>query len=143
MAVGFGVLKGRKKKVLEEPPSRKLVLGVGITVCVGVGFFIGLIGRDGGPFVLAALVLVGFDAKEAAGTTSVIISAGCLTAFLTHLTNASLTWPLILAGSLAALVGSQMGSRLMSEKMEAKSIQILFAGVMFVLGLIILIQAVF
>lgn len=141
MAVGFGVLRGRKKKALDKPPSRRLVLAVGITVCIGVGFFIGLIGRDGGPFVLAALVLVGFDAKESAGTTAVIISAGCLTAFLTHLTNAELTWPLVLAASLAALVGSQAGSRLMTEKMEAKSIQILFAVVMFAIGVVILIQA--
>lgn len=141
MAVGLGVLKGRNKKALETLPSMKMVLAVGVPVCIGVGFFIGLIGRDGGPFVLAALVLIGFDAKESAGTTAVIIAAGCLAAFLVHLTNADLAWQLIVAASAAALVGSQIGSRLMTEKMESKSIQILFAVVMFVIGVVILVQA--
>lgn len=140
MVVGFGVLRGRKS-AMEKPPSRKLVLVVGVSVCFFVGFFIGLIGRDGGPFVMAALVLIGFDAKKSAGTTATIIAAGCLAAFFTHLPHSTLQWTQILAAALAALVASQFGSRLMTEKLESKAIQILFASVMFVVGVVILVQA--
>jgi len=139
MLVGIGVLKGQG--LVKHSFSRRGVLTLGIILGFGVGFVLGMIGRDGGPFVVFVLVLMGFEAKEAAGTSTLIIAAGCLAAFLTHLPKATVSWEAMLAGSLACLVGSQLGSRLMSERLNSKSVQILFASVMFVVGVIILIQA--
>ncbi len=139
MVVGLAVLRG--KSVVTNPLSRRSEITLCVVAGLAVGFFIGMIGRDGAPFVLAALVLVGYDAREAAGTSSIIVAAGCLAAFLVHLTRTTVGWELFLAGSLACLLGSQLGSRLMTERMGSRSVELLFATIMFVVGLIILIQA--
>jgi hypothetical protein len=139
MIVGIAVLRGQR--VVERELSRRAVTTIGIILGFGVGFVLGMIGRDGGPFVVLVLVLMGFEAKEAAGTSTLIIAAGCLAAFLTHLPKATVGWEAMLAGSLACLVGSQIGSRVMSERLNSKAVRILFASVMFVVGVVILIQA--
>jgi uncharacterized membrane protein YfcA len=50
-------------------------------------------------------------------------------------------WPIVLAVSLASLIGSQVGARYMSERMESRTIRILFTAVMILVGVVILIQA--
>ena len=139
MVVGLGVLRG--KSLVANPLSRRTEIVVSAAVGLAVGFFIGMIGRDGAPFILAMLVLVGYDAREAAGTSSIIVASGCLAAFLVHMTHATVGWEMLLAGSLACLLGSQLGSRLMTEKLDSKAVRLLFAAIMFVVGVIILVQA--
>ena len=139
MVVGLSVLRG--KSVLKHEVSKRLIVTLGLVFGFLVGFFIGLIGRDGGPFILALLVLVGYDAKKSAGTSALVVALGCLVAFLVHLPRATVGWELYLAVGLASLVGSQAGARLMSDRLDSKSVEILFAAVMFVVGAVILIQA--
>lgn len=139
MVVGLSVLRG--KSVLKHEVSKRLIVTLGLVFGFLVGFFIGLIGRDGGPFILALLVLVGYDAKKSAGTSALVVALGCLVAFLVHLPRATVGWELFLAVGLASLVGSQAGARLMSDRLDSKSVEILFAAVMFVVGAVILIQA--
>ena len=141
MAVGGGVLRSGKKDEKEMVNAVRLY-AVGVTICFGVGFFIGLVGRDGAPFVLALLIFLGLDAKKSAGAAAVIIAAGCLAAFITHLSKATLTWEQVIAAAVPALIASQMGARFMTDRMGARTIQILFALLMFVVGAVILIQAV-
>lgn len=137
--IAFVVLSG--KTIAPEGLSRRAELVTGIAIGLGIGFIIGLIGRDGGPFVLAALVLIGYSAKEAAGSTSLIVAAGCLVAFLTHLPHATFGWWPALAGCIACLAGSQIGSRLMTERLDSRAVRILFGAVMLVIGVVILVQA--
>jgi uncharacterized membrane protein YfcA len=139
MVVGLGVLSGGS--VLKHGLSRRLFITLGLIFGFLVGFFIGLIGRDGGPFIMAALVLVGYDTKKSAGTSTLVVGIGCAVAFFVHLPGATVGWELVLAGSLASMVGSQIGSRLMSERLDAKAVRILFAVVMFAVGVVILVQA--
>jgi uncharacterized membrane protein YfcA len=139
MVVGLGVLRG--KSVLKHEVSKRLIVTLGLVFGFLVGVSIGLIGRDGGPFIMAMLVLVGYDAKKSAGTSTLVVAVGCLVAFFVHLPRATVGWELFLAVGLASLVGSQIGSRLMSDRLDAKSVRILFATVMFVVGVVILIQA--
>lgn len=137
--VGLMVLKGRS--LVAGKLSRGRELGLSLAIGLGVGFFIGFIARDGGPFVMAILILIGFDAREAAGTAPVIIAAGCLAAFAVHAIHMTATWTQVLVVVAASLAGSQAGARFMSERMEARSIRILFASVMILVGAVILIQA--
>lgn len=139
MLIGLFVLKGRS--VVGEGLSPKAEQRLSLVIGLGVGFFIGYIARDGGPFVMAILVLLGYDAKKAAGTAPVIIAAGCLAAFGVHAFNMAVTWPQVLGVAAASLVGSQAGSRFMTERMEARSIKVLFATVMVAVGVVILVQA--
>lgn len=139
IAIGFGVLQG--KSVIKKPLSRRTEIALGIIMGMGTGFFIGLIGRDGAPFILAALVFIGYDAREAAGSSAFIVAGACLAAFAVHVFNATLGWEVYVAGALACLVGSQLGSRLMSERLDSKAVRIIFTVVMVVVGIVILIQA--
>jgi len=137
--IGFGVLRG--KSVVKKPLSRRTEMILGIVMGMGTGFFIGLIGRDGAPFILAALVFIGYDAKEAAGSAAFIVAAACLAAFGVHAFKATIGWELYAAGALACLVGSQLGARLMSDRMDSKAVQIVFTVAMVVVGVVILVQA--
>jgi uncharacterized membrane protein YfcA len=140
IAVGLLVLRGRSMVKGEELPRRK-ELTIGLLVGFGIGFMIGFIARDGGPFTMAILVLMGIEAREAAGTAPVIVAAGCLVAFGVHAEGMTVSWTVVLAVSLASLVGSQVGARYMSERMGSRSIRMLFTAVMILVGLVILIQA--
>jgi len=139
MAVGLMVFRGFSLVSGELSRARELPLS--LLIGIGVGFFIGFIARDGGPFTMVILVLIGFEAKEAAGTTPVIVAAGCLVAFAVHALNMTVGWRIILVVALTSLAGSQAGARYMSERMESRSIRNLFSAVMILVGVIILIQA--
>jgi uncharacterized membrane protein YfcA len=139
VAVGLMVLRGRS--LVSGMFSHRWEMVVCLAVGLGVGFMIGFVARDGGPFTMAILVLMGYDAKKAAGTSPVIVAAGCLVAFVVHSFNMTVNWLPILVVALTSLVGSQVGARFMSVHMESRSIRYLFAAVMIVVGVIILIQA--
>ncbi len=139
IAVGLLVLRGRS--MVGGELSRRRELAIGIVVGFGIGFLIGFIARDGGPFTMALLVLLGIDAREAAGTAPVIVAAGCLAAFGVHAFDMTVSWTVLLAVTLASLLGSQVGARYMSERMESRSIRLLFTAVMILVGVVILVQA--
>ena len=141
--MGFVILfsKGMKKRAL----SRKAEIWLSIILGIGVGFMLGFAGRDGGPFVVAILILLGFEAKEAAATTTLVLASGCLAAFLVHLTHADLTeifwWP-FLAGALACIIGAQIGARFMTVKLDSRMVRFILAGVMFVMGVVLMVQGI-
>jgi len=140
IAVGLLLLRGRSMVKGEGLPRRK-ELTIALIVGLGIGFMIGFIARDGGPFTMAILVLMGFEAKDAAGTAPVIVALGCLVAFAVHAFDMTVNWTVVLAVSLASLAGSQVGARYMSERMESRTIRMLFTAVMVLVGVVILVQA--
>lgn len=138
--VGLLVLRGRSLAG-EEGFSRAREVLTGLLVGLGIGFMIGFIARDGGPFTMAILVLMGLDAREAAGTAPVIVATGCLVAFLVHAFGMAVEG-LILAPSIAsALVASQLGARFMSRRLESRTVRLLFTAMMMIVGAVILAQA--
>jgi uncharacterized membrane protein YfcA len=139
IAVGMLVLRGRS--MVGGELSRRRELTIALLVGFGIGFMIGFIARDGGPFTMAILVLMGFEAKDAAGTAPVIVALGCLVAFGVHAVGMTASWTIVLAVTLASLVGSQVGARYMSERMESRTIRLLFTAVMILVGVVILVQA--
>jgi len=139
IVIGLLVLRGRG--MARGGLSRRGELAVALPVGLGIGFMIGFIARDGGPFTMALLVLMGIDAKEAAGTAPLIVAAGCMFAFAVHAFDMTAGWSIVLASSLACLAGSQAGARFMSARMESRAIRALFTAVMILVGVVILVQA--
>ncbi|MDY6796412.1 MAG: sulfite exporter TauE/SafE family protein [Actinomycetota bacterium] len=139
--IGVGLLVFRGRSMVKGDLSRRREIVTCLLVGLGVGFMIGFAARDGGPFTMAILVLMGCEAKEAAGTAPVIVAMGCLAAFGVHAFNMSVDWILIPSVVVASLMGSQVGAHFMSARMESKSIRNLFTAVMIVVGVVILIQA--
>ncbi|MDI6874680.1 sulfite exporter TauE/SafE family protein [Candidatus Solincola sp.] len=137
--VGLLVLRGRS--LAGEGLSRRKEVLTGLLVGLGIGFMIGFIARDGGPFTMAVLVLMGLDAREAAGTAPFIVAAGCLVAFLVHAFGMSVEGIVLAAALPSALVASQLGARFMSRRLESRTVRLLFTAVMVVVGVVILVQA--
>jgi uncharacterized membrane protein YfcA len=138
----MGIVVWSGKGMKERTLSRKTEIWLSIILGIGVGFMLGFAGRDGGPFVVAILILLGFEAKEAAATTTLVLASGCLAAFLTHLPHATIGWEPILAGGLACLVGAQIGSRFMTVKLDSRAVRLILAWVMIVIGVILLVQGI-
>ncbi len=137
--VGFLVLRGRS--LAGEGLSRRGEVTTGMVVGLGIGFMIGFIARDGGPFTMAVLVLMGLDPREAAGTAPFIVSAGCLVAFLVHALDMSVDGAILIPSVAAALLASQLGARFMSRRLESRTVRLLFTAVMVIVGAVILAQA--
>ncbi|MBC7253238.1 MAG: sulfite exporter TauE/SafE family protein [Actinobacteria bacterium] len=138
--VGLLVLRGRSLAG-EGGLSREKEVLTGLLVGLGIGFMIGFVARDGGPFTMAVLVLMGMDAREAAGTAPFVVAAGCLVAFLVHAFGMAVEAMILTPSVAAALVASQMGARFMSSRLESRTVRILFTVIMITVGAVILIQA--
>jgi len=137
--VGLLVLRGRRMS--GGGISRKREVMIGVLMGSGIGLAIGFVARDGGPFTMAVLVLMGMDAREAAGTAPFIVAAGCLVAFLVHAFGMAVETMILAPSVAAALVASQVGARFMSRRLESRTVRSLFTAIMIIVGAVILIQA--
>jgi uncharacterized membrane protein YfcA len=118
-----GKASGRRQKII-----------IGLVAGSLIGFIIGFIGHGGGSFVVPTLLILGFAPKNAAATSSFICAFSSLTGFLTHASQARINWNLYLPGAIAAVIGSQLGSRFMAVRMKSETLKRLFAGVLFLIG---------
>jgi uncharacterized membrane protein YfcA len=123
-----GALEGRRSIVL------------GLVAGGALGFLTGLIGRGGGSFVVPLLVMAGLPAKVAAASSAVIVTGSGLSGFLSHLaTEARPDLLLWLLCTVAVLVGSQAGSRLMAKKMKSRAIRYVFGSILLLVAVLLVI----
>ncbi|MBK9037239.1 MAG: sulfite exporter TauE/SafE family protein [Myxococcales bacterium] len=110
IVAAFAMLRGRRAAattVVDLPIGKVLAIG---TV---VGLVVGTVGAGGGFVVVPALVLLGGLAMESAvGTSLLVIAMQSTAGFLGHLQHVKLDWPLTLAVTAAAIVGSIAGGGL-------------------------------
>lgn len=92
-----------------------------------IGIFAGLLGVGPGFLMMPTLVLLGYTARLAAATNSVIVTLPSFSAFLTHLPNAQFDWLMLLLTSIAAVVGAQFGARFMAKRVKSLTLTRLFA----------------
>ncbi|GAB6060238.1 sulfite exporter TauE/SafE family protein [Desulfonatronum parangueonense] len=120
---------------------RKVFLGVLIGILIG--FLAGLLGIGGGIFVVPLLIYVlKIDTKIAAASSAFIVCFSSFAGFLAHSSLASPDWTFILTASLLAIAGGQIGSRIMIQKLQSRSIRILFGLVLLVLSANLLHQVI-
>lgn len=83
-----------------------------IAVGLLVGFLTGLLGVGGGFLITPALTLIlGLRMKQAVGTSLVIIVINSVAGFSAHLGGFTLNWPVILAFTIPAILGSLVAAR--------------------------------
>lgn len=99
----------------------------------GIGVFAGLLGVGPGFLLMPTLVLVGFTARIAAATNSVIVTLPSFSAFVTHLPTAQFDWPMIIITSIAAVIGAQMGARFMAKRVKSLTLSRVFAAALMLL----------
>ena len=106
-----------------------------------LGFFAGLIGRGGGSFVTPLLYITGLEAKTAAATSAFTVTCSGVSSFISHIfTAAQPDWILWILCILSVIIGSQVGSRFMSTKLDSKYVRILFGITLLGVALILIIQ---
>ena len=135
------MLSGWKPKRGELSNRGRVLLG--LTAGSVLGIIAGLIGRGGGSFVVPLLYIAGLDARMAAATSALVVTGSGMSSFLSHLvTAAQPQWGVWLATVVAVLLGSQLGSRLMAERMKSRAVKRVFGFVLLGVAALIIIKDV-
>jgi uncharacterized membrane protein YfcA len=140
-AAALLMLSGWKPKQGEMSVRGRVILG--LTAGGGLGVIAGLIGRGGGSFVVPLLYIAGLNAQAAAATSALVVTGSGLSSFVSHIaTAAQPDWPIWIACVVAVFAGSQIGSRVMSARMNPRSIKFVFGVVLLGVAALIIIQDV-
>jgi uncharacterized membrane protein YfcA len=140
-AAAILMLSGWKPKRGDMSPRGRVILG--LTAGGGLGTVAGLIGRGGGSFVVPLLYIAGLEAKMAAATSAFIVTCSGLSSFISHLaTAAQPQWVVWITTVIAVLLGSQLGSRLMAERMKSRAVKLVFGWVLLGVAALILVKDV-
>lgn len=111
-----------------------IVLGAGAAFLMGVASAI--VGIGGGTFIVPLLLVLGFETKNAAATSSFVITFMSLSGFLSYLGfgEQMLDIRMLLYAGIAAFTGAQVGSRIF-RRASSRAIERMFAVVLlFVVG---------
>ncbi len=95
-----------------------------------IGFIAGLLGVGGGFLFVPMMMAMGYATKEAAATSAFVVIFSSFSGFAGHIAEGHFDWPLMIATSVAVIVASQIGARVMKEKMKARWIKQMFAVVL-------------
>lgn len=141
IVTSVAMMRGRKDAAAHEAPAPHRgfrTLGEGF----GVGFVTSLVGAGGGFLVVPALALLGgLPMAAAVGTSLLVIAMQSTSGLIAHLFTVSLDWPVVLAVTAAAVVGSFVGSALVGRIPE-RSLRKGFGVFVLVMGVVVLAQEV-
>ena len=115
-----------KEKMMELGP-RMVLMSVGGFF---IGFIAGLLGVGGGFLFVPMMIAMGYATKEAAATSAFVVIFSSFSGFAGHIAEGHFDWPLMIATSVAVIIASQIGARVMKEKMKARWIKQMFAVVL-------------
>jgi uncharacterized protein len=100
-----------------------------------IGVFAGFLGVGPGFLMMPTLVILGYTARLAAATNSVIVTLPSFSAFITHLANAQFDWLMLILTSITAVIGAQLGARFMAKRVKSLTISRLFALALILLAI--------
>ncbi|HEY5946754.1 MAG TPA: sulfite exporter TauE/SafE family protein [Kofleriaceae bacterium] len=123
LMIAFGIMMAatavamlRKRRTLQPPRVGDLPIRKVLIQGLAVGIVTGTIGAGGGFVVVPALVLLGGLGMEiAVGTSLIVIAMNSFAGLAGHLGNVDLDWPVTLAVTGAAVLGSLLGGRLVGR----------------------------
>ena len=131
----IAVSNWRPKRKVE---SRRAEIILWVTVGSLLGLVVGFAGRGGGSMIVPILLMSGLEPREAAATSSFIVTCSAISGFVGHLPKAHF-YPLVTIGTIVAvLLGSQLGSRLMASRMRPRGVRYIFGGVLFLVAALLL-----
>ena len=106
---------------------RLLLMGTGGFV---IGFIAGLLGVGGGFLFVPLMLIIGYKTKQAAATSSFVVIFSSFSGFAGHVAEGRFHWPLMVATAMVVIIGSQIGAKVMKERMKARWIRQMFAAVL-------------
>jgi len=134
------------KKVTTEGmavSSARRIIGGGIIGLV-IGLAAGLLGIGGGVFIVPLLIYVlKVPTKTAAATSIFIVVFSSFSGFLAHISLAATNWLFILLAAVFSFAGGQLGSRIMAEKLQGRTVRQIFGVVLLLFTLKLIHRAFF
>jgi uncharacterized membrane protein YfcA len=113
-------------------------------ISAAIGIFAGFLGVGPGLLLMPTLVMLGYTARIAAATNSVIVTLPSFSAFIAHLGDAQFDWLMLGMTSITAIVGAYYGGIFMAKRVKSRTLSRIFALALILLAvqrLIILISA--
>jgi uncharacterized membrane protein YfcA len=138
IATAVAMIRGRRGTTrsahVDHPVPRVLLDGV------VVGLVTGLVGAGGGFLIVPALVLLaGLPMPVAVGTSLLVIAMKSFAGLAGYLASVQIDWPLALAVTAAAVVGSLVGSRL-TGLVHPDTLRRAFGWFVVAMGLVVLVE---
>jgi uncharacterized membrane protein YfcA len=140
IATAVAMIRGRRggarESHVDHPVPRVLLDGV------VVGLVTGLVGAGGGFLIVPALVLLaGLPMPLAVGTSLLVIAMKSFAGLAGYLASVQIDWPLALAVTAAAVVGSLVGSRL-TGLVHPDTLRRAFGWFVVAMGVVVLVEQV-
>lgn len=119
------ILSSSKVEATELMPFKQRAI---ITASAGlfIGFLAGLLGVGGGFLFVPILIAIGYPTKRATATSAFVVVFSSFSGFAGHVAEGHFNLPLLIYSSIAVIIASQIGARVMNEKMKAKWIKHIF-----------------
>jgi len=119
------------------PGKRYAIMSVGGFF---IGFIAGLLGVGGGFLFVPMMIAMGYPTKKAAATSAFVVIFSSFSGFAGHVAEGHFNWPLMIATSIAVIIASQIGAKVMKEKMKARWIKQMFAVVLLAVAVKLLLK---
>jgi len=142
VAAVFMSRNARRGAVARVPASEphRAAFPLVAAAALGVGTLTGLVGVGGGFLIVPALVLlVGLPMKRAVGTSLLVISLNSFVGFAGHLGHVDVPWGSLSVFTALAIAGI-LGGTWLSRRVSQAALQRAFAGLLVVMGVLILYQ---
>jgi len=110
--------------------TQRALLGGGAGFSVGI--LAGLLGIGGGFLFVPLLLALGYPTKVAAATTALVVMFSSFSGFMGYIAVGHFDWQLLIFAGIAVVIGSQIGARVMNNRMDPRRIKQMF-GVLLVL----------
>lgn len=127
LLAGVYSLRGAGHEEAPKPMSPRHRMAIGLMLGGGEGFVGALLGVGGGFIVAPVLMMLGYGAKQAAGTTAFIVTFASISGFAAHAAEGHIDLLLAILTVLAALAGSQLGAWFMARRAKPAWIKRLYA----------------
>ena len=100
-----------------------------------IGVFAGFLGVGPGFLLMPTLVMLGYTARLAAATNSVIVTLPSFSALVSHLGTAQFDWLMLGLTSVMAMIGAWLGARFMAKRVKSLTLSRIFAAALVLLAI--------
>jgi len=100
-----------------------------------IGVFAGFLGVGPGFLMMPTLVMLGYTARIAAATNSVIVTLPSFSAFIAHLADAQFDWAMVGITCVTAVVGAYFGGMFTAKHVKSRTLTRIFAVALVLLAI--------